>query len=277
MMRLFRLAITLLFFATTVVFCWTWFQARIRTDHTRPSITIEGDLIEVSLQPTKEELLRGVTAFDQKDGDLTEHVIVESISKFTEPGICKVYYAVCDADDHVASATRRIRYKNYVTPEFTMNRSLCFSQMETVNVAEVIGAADVIDGDISKNVIITSTDFEYGTIGSYLVTAEVTNSKGEKISLKVPLIVEERNINAPEILLSSYLLYVNPGTPVDPMRYFVSAKDSYEKDLSEALYVESNYNAAVPGVYSMHYYAVDELGRRGHTILTVVVRGNAEG
>ena len=198
-------------------------------------------------------------------------MIVESISKFTETGVCKVYYAVCDNDDHVASAFRKIRYRDYTSPQFTLNRSLCFSQNEVINAASVIGATDVLDGDISDSIILTSVDFEYGELGTYTVKAEVSNSKGDQITIELPMIVENRSINAPEIRLKSYLIYVPKGANVDPMKYILFVRDSYEQDVSDTLYLENNYNSNQPGVYSFHYYAADQLGRQGHSVLTVVV------
>ena len=270
MMRLLRAVIALLFVATLGLFGWTLYL-QMKADKTLPVISIEGDLIEVPLNASETDLLAGVTAYDEKDGDLTEHVIVESISKFTETGVCKVYYAVCDHDDHVASAFRKIRYQGYTSPRFSMDRALCYSQMESVNVADVISATDVLDGDISGNIILTSSDYEFGVTGAYSVKAEVSNSKGDQISLSLPLFVEDRSLNAPEITLSSYLIYVPKGTQIDPRTYFISAKDSYDKDISNTLFFENDYRPNEPGVYCFHYFAADELGRQGHSVLTVVV------
>ena len=271
MMRLLRIVIFLLFVAASVLFARDWYTYEIKADKTRPVINIDGDMLEVSISATKEELLQGVTAYDDKDGDLTDRVIVESISKFTETGICKVYYAVCDNDDHVASASRKITYTDYISPRFTLSRSLCFSLLEPIDVASVIGATDVLDGDISSNIIITSTDYEYGVIGKYTVKAEVSNSKGDPITLTFPMIVEDRSLNAPAITLSRYLIYVSKGATVDPMRFFVSALDSYEVDVRDTLTVENDYDPDKEGVYSFHYYVTDALNRTGHSVLLVVV------
>ncbi len=271
MMRLLRLVISAAFVIAVLLFGWYWYRAEIKEDKTVPVIRIEQDMIEVDLDVTHDELLAGVTAYDEKDGDLTYRVIVESISKFTEAGVCKVYYAVCDNDNHVASASRKIRYRGYVPPRFSLNRALCFSQLETIDVSSVIGATDVLDGDITGNIIITSQDYEYGVLGTYTVKAEVSNSKGDQISISLPMIVEDRNINAPTIELSEYLIYVPKGTAVDPMGYFVSAKDSYDVNVTDTLHLENDYNPNQEGIYSFHYYATDQLGRTGHTVLTVVV------
>ena len=271
MMRLLRIVITIAFIVALALFGWYWYRDEIRADKTYPVITINGETMEVDLNVTDEELLAGVTAYDAKDGDLTGRVIVESISKFTETGTCKVYYAVCDNDNHVASASRKITYKGYTSPQFYLNRPLCFSQTETVNAASVIGAYDVLDGDISSNIIITSADYEYGIIGIYSVKAEASNSKGDQVSLTFPMVVEDRSINAPQITLSQYLIYVPRGTEIVPESFFISALDSVEKDVSASLHIENNYDPLTPGVYSFHYYATDSLDRRGHSVLMVVV------
>ena len=271
MMRLLRLVISAAFLIVLFLFGWYWYRSEILEDKTVPVITIDQDMIEVDLNVTHDELLTGVTAYDAKDGDLTHRLIVESISKFSEAGVCKVYYAVCDNDNHVASASRKIRYRGYTPPRFFLNRGLCFSQLETIDVSSVIGAKDVLDGDISSNIIITSQDYEYGVLGTYTVKAEVSNSKGDQISISLPMIVEDRNLNAPTIELSEYLIYVPQGTAVDPMGYFVAATDSYEQNVADTLHLENDYNPYQQGIYSFHYYATDQLGRVGHTVLTVVV------
>lgn len=271
LMRLLRLVITAVFALTLAAFALFWYRSEIKADKTRPVITLETDELEVLPKASDKELLAGVTAYDEKDGDLTDKVIVESISKFSEPGVCKVYYAVCDSDNHVAGAFRKVKYKGYVSPRFFLNRSLCFSQMEAVNVGSAIGANDMLDGDISGNIIITSQDYEYGVAGIYNVKAEVANSKGDRIVQQLPLIVEERSVNAPVVELTDYLIYVEKGTDIDPEDYFVSATDSYENDVSDTLHIEYNYNPSAEGIYSFHYFATDALDRRGHSILLVIV------
>ena len=270
-MQLLRLAIVAVFAVMLVLFGYYWYRSEIRADKTYPVITLETDELEIEPDADEKALLAGVTAYDQKDGDLTDRVIVESISKFSEPGVCKVYYAVCDNDNHVAGAFRKLRYKGYVSPRFYLKRSLCFSQMESVNVSGAIGATDMLDGDISGNVILTSQDYEYGVAGIYSVKAEVANSKGDRIVLQLPLIVEERSINAPAVVLKDYLIYVKKGERIDPADYFVLARDSYETDVSDTLHVETDYDPGTEGIYSIHYYATDALDRRGHSVLLVVV------
>ena len=159
--------ITLLLFAITLV-AFVVFSVidKVTTDNTIPVITIENKDLSISVKDKKDALLQGVTATDEKDGDITHKVLVESVSKFIEPGIFDVTYAVVDSDNHVSKATRRVRYTDYTQPEFYMKRALVYSVDEDVDIRSAVGARDCIDGDISDRVTITATVSMSGTVTS---------------------------------------------------------------------------------------------------------------
>ena len=121
-MRILRVVISLLFVVTTALYAYFLVTEKIKSDETIPVIKIESELLEVAIDSTTEDLLKGVTAYDEKDGDLTKSVIVESVSNFSEPGVCRVTYAVCDSNSHVATATRKIKYKGYESPKSSRRR-----------------------------------------------------------------------------------------------------------------------------------------------------------
>jgi hypothetical protein len=133
-----RIAVTVLFILTSIVFCATFLFQKGKEDNTVPVITIETDFIEVKCAATNKDLLKGVTATDEKDGDLTDEVIVESVSRFIEPGVCVVKYAVCDSNNHVARATRKVKYTDYEAPKFKLKNSLCFSLYENANISSSV-------------------------------------------------------------------------------------------------------------------------------------------
>ena len=160
-MRILRNSVTVLFIVTLITFSFFFVFKKKNEDKTIPEITIETDFIEVKCSATDEDFLKGVKATDEKDGDLTGEVIVESVSRFIQPGICEVTYAVCDSDNHVAHATRKVRYIDYEAPRFKLKNSLCFSLYENANLSSYISAVDSIEGDISGNIVITSPDFKF--------------------------------------------------------------------------------------------------------------------
>lgn len=274
MMRIFRFVITAIFIVVTAVFGYFFFTESIGIDKTLPEIKVEGDVLEVEAGVSDRKLLKGVTAYDKKDGDLTSDIIVESISKFTEKGVCNVTYAVCDSDNHVANATRKIKYVNYKSPEFKVKGSLCFSVDQYLDITGMICAEDYIDGDISSSIIITSSDFENDTAGVYTLDAKVTNSKGDTVTARFPLIIEERSLSAPVLVLTDYYIKVDRGETPDFTKYFKRAETpGGEKIGGLTVRVRTDFNPDEEGLQLVHYYATDETGRRGHSVLMVMVEG----
>lgn len=270
MMKIFRIAVSALFIVTFAVFSYFFISEKRNTDNTLPFISVDEELLEVGFKVTDEELLAGVTAFDEKDGDISGKVIVESISKFTEKGVSKVTYAVCDSDNNVAKATRKIRYKDYTSPKFYMSDDLCYSLYENINVANSLGAKDCIDGNISRNMIITSENAAISA-GVYSINATVTNSKGDTSTIKLPLIIEDRSVAAPKIILTDYLVYLKKGEKFDPEKYIEQVVDNEENVLDLDVRIDSAVNVNKEDIYMVHYYATDAYGFRGHSVLIVSV------
>ena len=270
-MKFLRIGVIVLFVIVSGVFGWMYIDEKINADETIPVITIENDMLEVSLTADDKELLQGVTAYDEKDKDITDKIIVESVSNFIDDGICKVTYAVCDNDNHVAKKTRKIIYRDYVSPRFSVSESTCYSIYERINLSSVIGAYDCIDGDISKQIVLTSENFTKSVAGVFSVNATVTNKKGDVSIINLPLIIEDRSLSAPVIELKEYLIYVERGKKLDFKKYIVSATDVNENDLTDEVRVESDINFAKDGIYTVHYYVTDKDGLKGHSIMSVVV------
>lgn len=270
-MRIMRISVVIIFILTSVVFAGVFFHQKKNADDTMPEIVLETDFIEVSCDATSEDFLEGVTASDGKDGDLTSQVIVESVSRFIEPGVCEVKYAVCDSDNHVARATRKARYVDYEAPKFELNTSLCFSLYENINIASYISAVDSIDGDISENIVITSPDYTSALPGIFTLNISVSNKQGDTSTLSLPLIMEDRNLSAPTIELTDYLIYLDKGQAVDFENYIVKATDRNKNNLTDRIATDDNVNFNESGTYSVHYYVTDGNGAKGHTVLNVVI------
>ncbi len=271
-MRIMRISVVVLFILTLITFSGVLFFQKKNEDTTIPVITIENDFIEVQCDATDEDFLKGVTATDEKDGDLTSEVIVESVSRFIKPGICVVKYAVCDSNNHVAHATRKVKYVDYEAPKFKLKNSLCFSLYENVNISSYIRATDCIDGNISDNIVITSPDYTSSVTGIFTLDLTVSNKKGDTSSLSLPLIIEDRNLSAPTIKLKSYLIYVNKNQKIDFEKYLVEATDRNDNNITNKVDIDDNVNFKKSGTYMVHYFVTDSNGAKGHSVLNVVVK-----
>ncbi len=296
MIKTLRIAVCVLFVLTAVLFALTFFRARQLSRDNRPVISFDTDRIVVGLESTDAELLSGVTALDAEDGDLTGKVLVESISHFITPGVCNVTYAVCDSQNHVTTATRRMEYEGYTSPRFTMADDLVFSVNEQANPLQCIGAVDVLDGDISDRVKIaaTTSGFQSGVAGVYPINVQVTNSKGDVIYLDLSITIENTSLYGPKITLKNYLLYITVGEDVDLRGNIRSVEAATEKtadaeetateeemaaevnQLISQVRIETNLDTTTAGVYQADYRFKNEFDREAHAVLTIVVEDKAE-
>ena len=271
MIKWLRRITILVFIVVLIAYAVFSFVAKLKTDTTLPQISIETEEIEVSVKDKKDALLQGVTAYDEKDGDITDKVLVETVSKFITPGEFNVTYAVADEDNHVTKATRKVRYTDYTPPEFYMKRALVYSVDEPVDIRAAVGARDCVDGDISDKVTITATDFVENTEGVFTVSLQVANSMGDMIYLDVAVHIEGNETMAPEIQLEKSLIYIKKGeTPVfEDYIKEVTVNGVLMKDYG--LLISTNFDSEKEGTYNVHFYISTNEGYEGHSILTVVV------
>lgn len=273
MIKLLQKITVALFVVTLVAFIVFSVIEKVTTDTTLPEITVDSEVLEISVKDKKSDLLKGVTATDGKDGDITDKVCVEYVSKFIEPGVCTVTYAVTDSDKHVAKKTRTLRYTDYTTPEFYMKRALVYGVGEALDLRSAVGARDCIDGDISDKVTILATDYVENTAGVFTASLSVTNSMGDSIYLDVTVHVEGNETMAPEIQLKKTLIYIKKGeTPVfEDYLGDVTINGVLMKPSDIQLLISTNFDPEQEGTYNVHYYITTQDGYEGHSILTVVV------
>ena len=273
MVKLLRRLTLVLFILVLAAFIAFSIAEKLTTDTTMPYITVDSDVIEISVKDKKEILLSGVTAYDGKDGDISDKVLIESVSKFIEPGVCSVTYAVADSDKHVAKQTRTVRYTDYTPPEFYMKRALVYGVDEALDIRAAVGARDSIDGDISDRVSIVTTDYVKNTIGVFTVSLQVSNSMGDTIYLDVTVHVEGNETMAPQIQLKKSLIYVKKGEEPIFEDYLgdVTVNGVLMKKDEIQLLISTNFDSEETGTYNVHYYITTNEGYEGHSILTVVV------
>lgn len=273
MMRALRAGTALLFVITAILFCLFYMKEQGSKDYTFPSIEVDSEILNISIQDAQTRLLEGVTAYDKKDGDITSRVIIESISKFSKDRTCVVTYAVMDSDKHVVKNSRTIRYTDYTAPQFYLEKPLIFRLDERVDIRQMVGAVDCIEGDISDKVTIVATDYTDNTAGIFTLSLQATNKLGDIIFLDIPIYVEEINVRALTVELEEYLIYVKKGETPDFKDYITSVSSNFVEIANYELLLSTNFDCNIPGTYSVHFHVEDSAGRTGHSILTVVVGG----
>lgn len=235
-----------------------------------PVISCPEGTLEISASDPESKLLEGVTASDEQDGDLTGHIILGGISKLITEDTAKVTLLVFDSDDNMGSYTRYIRYTDYRRPRFTLLQPLVFSTTEEVMLLDKIGATDVVDGDLTDAVRVSTLDASSNS-QIYSITVQVTNSLGDTSWLRLPVILLEADPLRPTVSLNNYLVYLEPNSEFDANSLLASVSDpSGEVDLSK-VQIENPVDTSTEGTYRV-VYSYNSDGHIGMAIATVVVQ-----
>lgn len=274
-MKIVKYAIITLFMMSIVVYTWNWYDHKKNTDNTIPVIQMGQEQIDVSVENMEKDLLKDVVAKDDKDGDITDKIVVESISKFIdkENRICKVTYAVSDSDNHVVKATRNVHLTDYRSPRFVLKQPLCFETGSDIGVKDIVGAEDVIDGDLSNKVKILSRAISTNMSGDNTITAQVTNSLGDTVTFKSVVVIKQENNLSPVIELSKNIEYLKVGDTFHPETYVKEVMDKDGEKMSEkdVQVKSSSVKTKKPGCYLVEYNVADKEGNEGFAYLTVMV------
>ena len=261
---------------------------RRNTDQVRPTITVSGEALELSVQDPKEAYLQGVTAFDDKDGDVTASLVVSSVRLVDTDGTIEVTYAAFDKSGNVANAVRNAKYTDYVSPRFLANKSLTFPYNYGFDLLQILQAQDVLDGDISHRIRVTYLDEQVITaVGTHRVELRVSNSMGETVRLEIPVEIYAADAYNATLTLTDYLIYLPAGQELDVESYLKSytrgnATVSLRGGLPEGctLDVKNQVQTDVPGVYTVEYRVSQTVGtgasartNTGYAKLIVVVEG----
>ena len=222
MLRKTRIFVVIFFIISVLLFGGYTLIRAVTVDRTLPIIEMDSDEVTISVKGGDAAILEGIKASDEKDGDITGNLFVESKSTFIEKGIFKATIAVADSDNHVTKVERKVTYSDYRSPQFTLTEPLKFlttrENRDDLNIAESLRANDVVDGDISNKIKISSEYSINGyTTGDSHMEFIVTNSMGDTSKLPVTVNIysalEESGL--PEIILSNYLINTPVGAGAD--------------------------------------------------------------
>lgn len=277
-MRYLRMVTVILFVASVLFAAWAnyHYYSQLNTDY--PSITSAVEELQISVQAPPEAMLEGLTATDATDGDLTDRIMVASVSHFLEPGTVRVKYVVFDSHNNSATLTRRVHYTDYTPPTFSLDKTPVYTVGSSMDLLKQVKVQDCLDGDITDRIRVLSNMVNNYSVGVYPVVLEVSNSCGDtaQITIWVTYLSKENTAN---VALHQYIVYHEQGETFDPKQWITSVTDRNNNALDKSkIEVLGNLDVDTPGVYSLAYNYTD--GKlAGQSTLTVVVteRGDSHG
>lgn len=280
-MRSAKILLIALAVLVTGVYAALQVQSKFFTDRTPPVLSFDADTLQVSVFDSEDALLQGVYAQDDKDGDLTAQVRVRSVSQLLEDHTAQVSYIVFDSADNMAVATRTLRYTDYQPPRFALDAPLVYSPGATIALRGRLTASDLLDGDLSYALRLTSFSVNTAVEGTYHLTVAVTNSMGDTAQLSLPVTVRASSRLDPVITLNTGLVYLPVGAGFDPAAYFETVQEDAAADpvaSMEGVQISGEVDTSQPGRYEVtYYYANEDADQDTHegetsAILTVVVQ-----
>lgn len=264
-MKKIRFFCILLFICSASIYAGCRIYDRVVTDHTSPVIT-GGELVRMSVADPESKLLEGMSAEDDRDSDVTDSLVVQSISGFDEERKRTVNYAAADRNGNVGYYSRQMEYTDYQQPSFSMSESLRFPLGTKFNICSGISAESVLDGDLTDKIKYTlDRSVSSSAPGVYQVEFRVTDSAGQTSYLTAEMEVYDPGEESLEITLKSYLVYLKVNDTFRASDYFEGSESEEEPK------IESNVDTSRAGTYYVDY-TVSENGRMGKNRLTVVVR-----
>ena len=287
-MRRLRTVSIALFIIAVVLLGIHLYKVRIVKDQTGPVFNVDSNLVEVSVKDSEEAWLKGVTATDAADGDVTDSIIVEAISPFTGRQHRIITYAAFDSDNHVTHGKREIAYTDYVPSRFNLSKQLTFA-MNSTNLLDGITVEDCIDGDITKSVkMMSDEEIDTAHVGEYPARLKVTNSAGGVSYLPITVEIHDPTVfyRLPQIKLTKNVVYVEKGADFDEEEYLDSitingtrftltegagtygASDSAGEESENTIGydrvdIESEVDTDVSGYYEVLYSFQDTVTRAG--------------
>lgn len=207
--------------------CVYYSNAQKQKDMEPPVLSADAEKFSASIKADEKKLISGVTAFDQKDGDVSDSILIDSIKKKegTDSDFLITYVAF-DKSSNMASLTRTLHYSDYRQAHFSFEQALRFPENQEIDLLSYFTADDCIDGDVTPFITLDG-DKEVlegePKKGIYECTVSVTNSVGYTTTLPISVEIyedgyDERN-QRPQIILNQYIVYMEKGEQLDASAY----------------------------------------------------------
>lgn len=259
-MRILRNLLTILFAITLVIFGINQYRSYKDKDVDPPVITGNENILHLSVKATDEDMLKGITAHDDRDGDVTFSLIISGKSNFIEDGVIRVDYAAFDSHNNVGTYSRRVVYDDYHSPRFSSEKPLILHSESSYDFS-IFHAEDVLNGDISHKIKILSDSFAATSSSEYPIEIEVTNDYGdvEKLDLIMD-IMTTREYNRQYPALKDYIVYIPVGKEVDFRDYLIGIREgdsilSFEETdfTSDDVEIDDYIDFNIPGKYTITF------------------------
>ena len=275
-MRIIRIG-TIIIFLISGIFFFVGKQVSSKKDVIPPVITAESQELHVTAGSDSEALMKGLIAKDDRDGDLTEEILIGNISPFETKGVCTIEYLVFDKSNNVGRLQRTVYFDGYRSPMFELTKPLTFEKNGEILLSDRLFAKDVLEGDITDKIRYTASNVIQYEEGTYDLIVEVKNNYGDVVQETLPINIVSQNMDVERIQLKTYLIYVEKDAEIYPEDYVEAIVDrNGDVDYEAELYITTEVNLKTAGTGQIRYELYKGGERVYVTHLTVIVTDEKE-
>ncbi len=229
-------------------------------DHTGPEIIDDGsvDLI-YSPDMSETELLEGISAIDDKDGDVSDTLTVESVYEIDDSSVV-VSYAAKDNDNNITKYKRTLKAEN--TKE---------DEEDEDSPAKDEGSSE----ETSEN---TEDKAEQSGEETAETAASPTEApkqdEAETLRQEQEALADAMPSQNPRIYLTEYLVKIPVGSSWNPLDHVSEIEDDQDDmyALWRKIQVVDNVNPSAAGTYECTYNVVDSQNNdSNHATIKVIV------
>lgn len=228
-------------------------------DRTAPEIKVDqSKKIAYTEGEDYEKLLEGVTAQDDKDGDLTSEVFVEKVVPVSKKKAV-VYYGVTDKAKNVGTASREVTYQAAEdTAQDTASEEV---SEDTTQKTDEKSAKKTKKKSKKAKIKKTAEEKKAEETTQDAVAAEQQSADQQSAAL-------QPNGTRPAMKLAEEAKTIARGTSFNALNEVTDAVD--DKDdrdtLFRGLHIDGNYNVNQAGTYTLQYYVQDSDGNTSDPI-----------
>lgn len=215
-----------------------------KQDRTAPVITVSDKKMSYTAGDPYDQLLEGITATDNKDGDLTDEVFVDRVVP-TSKKKAVVYYGVMDKSNNVGTARKTVTYHGENNMGSDAEDIAPADNADAENATQPDQSADQEEKDADKQQADQQADQPDAT-------TDDLKANGEKPAMSLTAtsetIARGSNFNATSMV-----------------KEVVDDKDDRDT-LFRQLHVDGTYDTTKSGTYELTYYVQDSDGNTSDPI-----------
>lgn len=225
------------------------------------------------------DYLEDITAYDHLGQVISTINVDDSEVDYNLPGNYNVYYRVTDAQGSKITATITVTVKaqdaeiDYTSPQFQGIREITYYIGQDIpDYKSNITASDIVDGDLTDDIIYDEGLLDYEVAGVYPIHLVVYDGSGNRKTASFTITVFD---NEKPLITGYNRIYYYIGEQLPDYLKLIEANDQEDGNLSDLVsFDDSQVDLSTPGIYPLYYSVSDSFGYDVEQVVSVQVMQN---